>query len=336
MMNENTILEVKNLHTWFHTDEGIVKAVDGVDFEIPASSTVCIVGESGSGKSITAHSILQLIDKPGRIEQGSIDYRYQDGHIIDLAKLNPRGREIRSIRGKEISMIFQEPMSSLGPVHKIGDQLVQAIRLHLGLSKKDAYERGISFLDKVGIPNARDRMEAYSFELSGGMRQRVMIAMALCCESRLLIADEPTTALDVTTQANILSLIKGLQRSLAMSVMFITHDLGVVAKIADHVVVMYLGQVVESGTVFQIFDHPLHPYTQALMQSIPRISFEEHARLSSIRGMVPHPFKRPAGCPFGDRCDEAGDPAQCASEHPALIEVEEGHRVRCFQVGVRT
>lgn len=334
MMKANTVLEIKNLHTWFHTDEGIVKAVNGVDLVVPESSTVCIVGESGSGKSVTAHSILQLIERPGRIEQGDIFYRHADGREVNLVNLSPRSKAIRAVRGNEISMIFQEPMSSLGPVHKIGDQLVQAIRLHTGLSKDEAYARGVSFLEKVGIPNARDRMEAYSFELSGGMRQRVMIAMALCCETRLLIADEPTTALDVTTQANILSLIKQLQQSLKMSVMFITHDLGVVAKVADFVVVMYLGQVVESGTVFQIFDNPMHPYTQALLKSIPRISFGENERLSSIRGMVPHPFNRPVGCSFADRCEMVNDQLMCKTEPPKLHEIEEGHFVRCYLVEV--
>ncbi|MGI6725712.1 MAG: ABC transporter ATP-binding protein [Christensenellales bacterium] len=311
-----------------------MKAVDGVDLEVPESSTVCIVGESGSGKSVTAHSILQLVDRPGRIEEGEILYRYADGTEVNLVKLKQNGKEMRSVRGKEISMIFQEPMSSLGPVHKIGNQLVQAIRLHTGLKKDDAYERGVLFLEKVGIPNARDRMEAYSFELSGGMRQRVMIAMALCCEARLLIADEPTTALDVTTQANILNLIKSLQQSMKMSVMFITHDLGVVAKIADYVAVMYLGQVVESGTVFQIFDNPLHPYTQALMQSIPRISFCANERLSSIRGMVPHPFSRPVGCGFSDRCEFVDEKLKCETTPPSLLEVEAGHFVRCYRTEV--
>ena len=329
-MEKNNILEVRHLQTWFHTDEGIVKAVDDVDFVVPRSSTVCIVGESGSGKSVTAHSILSLIEKPGKIESGEIHFLRRGGTEIDLAKLKPNSKEMRKIRGKEISMIFQEPLSSLGPVHKIGDQMVQTIRLHLALDKKAAYERGVSFLEKVGIPNARDRMEAYSFELSGGMRQRVMIAMALCCDASLLIADEPTTALDVTTQANILSLIRELQRDSEMSVMFITHDLGVVAEIADEVVVMYLGEVVESGSVTQIFYHPLHPYTRALLQSIPQISFDEHRRLTSIRGMVPHPFSRPVGCPFSDRCDEVCCD-RCGEERPRLLEVEPGHRVRCYQ-----
>lgn len=332
-MEKNNILEVRNLHTWFHTDEGIVKAVNGVDFVVPESSTVCIVGESGSGKSVTAHSILGLVEKPGRIEKGEINFRSSSGEV-NLAKLGNKSKEIRKIRGKEISMIFQEPMSSLGPVHKIGDQLIQTIRLHMGLDKEAAYERGVSFLEKVGIPNARDRMESYSFELSGGMRQRVMIAMALCCEARLLIADEPTTALDVTTQANILTLIRDLQHNLNMSVMFITHDLGVVAEIADEVVVMYLGKVVESGSVFQIFKNPMHPYTKALMHSIPQISFDERRRLSSIRGMVPHPFNRPVGCPFSDRCDEICGLTECTASQPELVEVEPGHRVRCFHAEV--
>lgn len=332
-MKKNIMLEVKDLNTWFHTEEGIVKAVNGLDFEIPESSTVCIVGESGSGKSITAQSILNLIEKPGRIEKGQILYKYADGRVIDILSVPKKGKKIRKIRGKEISMIFQEPMSSLGPVNKIGDQLIETIILHLGVSKQDAYERGVDILSKVGIPNARERMESYSFELSGGMRQRVMIALALCCESRLLIADEPTTALDVTTQANILALIKGLQKAYKMSVMFITHDLGVVAEIADYVVVMYLGKVVEKGTVYQIFENPQHPYSRALLQSIPKISLDKHKRLSSIRGIVPHPFKRPVGCPFSDRCDEIKGCRKCTEEVPELIEIGDEHWVRCYRGG---
>jgi peptide/nickel transport system ATP-binding protein len=329
LMEKNTVLEVKNLHTYFYTDEGLVQAVNGVDFSIPESSTVCIVGESGCGKSITAQSILNLVEKPGKIEKGSITYRYSDGREVDIVSMKPKGEQIRSIRGKEISMIFQEPMSSLGPVNKIGDQMVETMLLHLDIDKEEAYQRSVDLLNKVGIPKAETRMNSYSFELSGGMRQRVMIALALSCESRLLIADEPTTALDVTTQANILDLIKELQAEFSMAVMFITHDLGVVAEIADEVVVMYLGQVVERASCIELFGNPLHPYTKALMQSIPKLNFETQERLSSIRGMVPHPFSRPPGCPFSDRCDEIIR-EECHTENPVLIEQRPGHWVRCL------
>lgn len=322
-----TVLEVNNLRTWFHTDEGIVKAVDGVDFRIGAESTVCIVGESGCGKSITARSILNLIDKPGRIEDGEMIYHYADGRTVDIAKLDPRGAEIRSIRGKQISMIFQEPMSSLGPVSKIGTQLMETLLLHLPLSTEEAKERSIELLRQVGIPRAETRLDTYPFQLSGGMRQRVMIALALACEPRLLIADEPTTALDVTTQATILDLMLRLQKERGMSVMFITHDLGVVAEIADVVVVMYLGRVVERADVRSLFAAPKHPYTKALLESIPRVDFTGHKRLASIEGIVPHPFNRPAGCPFSDRCPSRFD--RCGEE-PDIFEVGTGHSVRCW------
>ena len=327
-MERDTVLEVSDLRTWFYTDEGIVKAVDGVDFSIHKKRTVCIVGESGCGKSITAQSILNLIEKPGKIVSGSVTYRYASGEVVDLAALHPRGNKIRSVRGKEISMIFQEPMSSLGPVNKIGDQLIETMTLHLPIDEETARRRAIDLLNQVGIPKAESRLESYSFELSGGMRQRVMIALALSCESRILIADEPTTALDVTTQANILDLLKELQERLGMSVMFITHDLGVVAEIADEVVVMYLGQVVERAPVVELFVNAKHPYTVALLKSIPRMDFSEHEKLSSIRGMVPHPFARPEGCPFSDRCDDSVD-GLCNVANPALVEVSAGHWVRC-------
>ncbi len=325
-MNE-TVLEVKGLRTWFHTDEGIVKAVDGVDFRIGSKSTVCIVGESGCGKSITARSILNLIDKPGRIDGGEIVYHHADGRTVDIAKLDTRGAEIRSIRGKQISMIFQEPMSSLGPVTKIGTQLVETLLLHLPLSSEEAKDHSIELLRQVGIPRAETRLDSYPFQLSGGMRQRVMIALALACEPRLLIADEPTTALDVTTQATILELMLRLQKERGMSVMFITHDLGVVSEIADEVVVMYLGRVVERADVYSLFASPKHPYTIALMESIPRLDFAGHKRLASIEGIVPHPFNRPTGCPFSDRCPSRFD--RCVDE-PESVEVEPGHSVRCW------
>ncbi len=322
------LLAVRSLRTWFYTDEGIVKAVDGVDFDVPDGRTVCLVGESGCGKSITARSVLNLIDRPGRIVEGRILYRDRDAGEVDLARLDPRGPEIRSIRGRHISMIFQEPMSSLGPVNRIGDQLAETLMLHLPVNREEARERSIALLRQVGIPRAETRLGSYSFQLSGGMRQRVMIALALACEPRLLIADEPTTALDVTTQATILELIQRLQGERGMAVMFITHDLGVVAEIADEVVVMYLGQVVERADVRTLFAEPRHPYARALLESIPRLNFSEHRRLASIDGIVPHPLARPSGCPFSDRCPKVFD--RCRQQMPPLFALAPDHHARCW------
>jgi len=325
----DVLVDIRGLKTHFFTDEGLVRAVDGISFGIPRGKTLCVVGESGSGKSIMARSILQLIDKPGRIVDGEILYRPTPYDEVDIVKLDPRGRAIRAIRGKEIAMIFQEPMSSLSPVHTIGDQVVEMITLHMPLSKRAARERAIDMLDRVGIPKPAQRFDAYTFQLSGGMRQRAMIAMALACEPKLLIADEPTTALDVTTQANILDLIQELQRDLGMSVLFITHDLGVVAEIADDVVVMYLGSEVETGDVDSIFHDAKHPYTRALLRSIPTMSLEQPERLASIRGMVPHPFARPRGCPFHPRCDESL-PGACEALTPPREAIAGGRSVRCL------
>ena len=256
------LIEVEDLRTHFFTDDGVVKAVDGVAFTIPAGKTVCVVGESGSGKSITGRSILNMVPYPGRVLDGAIRWQPDGAPPVDLLALDPKGREIRAIRGKDIALISQEPMAALSPVHTIGNQMIETIRLHLGLSKADARARAAEMLAKVGIPRPKDRLDSYAFELSGGMRQRVCIALAVACGPKLLIADEPTTALDVTTQANILDLFRELRDALGVSILFITHDLGVVAEIADEVVVMYLGQVVEQGRVDDIFHRPLHPYTR--------------------------------------------------------------------------
>jgi peptide/nickel transport system ATP-binding protein len=331
-MNKDNLVEVEGLKTYFYTDEGVVKAVDGVDFNIKTGKTLCVVGESGCGKSITARSIMRLIDPPGKIVEGVIKLAVKDGGEIDVTALSPKGQEIRKIRGADISMIFQEPMSSLSPVHTVGEQIAEAIRLHLGFTKEDAKARTIEVLKEVGIPKAEQRFDSYPFELSGGMRQRVMIAMALSCRSRMLIADEPTTALDVTTQANILDLIQGLQQEHNMSVMFITHDLGVVAEIADEAVVMYLGKVVERGSVDDIFHDPKHPYLVSLLKSIPKLSTGPLEKLDSIKGMVPHPFNRPKGCPFNPRCDRAMK-GLCDKEIPPAINLGPDREVSCFLYG---
>lgn len=324
-----TLLDVKDVKTHFYSDEGLVKAVDGVSLSLKRGQTLCVVGESGCGKSVTARSILRIVPAPGRIVSGEINFRQRNGAMIDLAQLNPKGRAIRHIRGREISMIFQEPMSSLSPVHTIGSQIMEAILLHLPVTRQEARKRTVSMLDLVGIPRASEQLDAYSFELSGGMRQRAMIAIALACEPQLLIADEPTTALDVTTQANILDLIRDLQQESGMSVLFITHDLGVVAEIADEVVVMYLGRDVESGPVDAIFHDPKHPYTRALLQSIPRYDSRDRVRLYSLKGTVPHPFDRPSGCPFHPRCDDFIN-ERCNAADPDRYAASPDHSVRCL------
>jgi oligopeptide/dipeptide ABC transporter ATP-binding protein len=329
MAQNDVLVEVKGLKTHFFTDEGVVKAVDGVDLNIYKGKMLCIVGESGCGKSITARSILQLIDKPGRIVEGDILYHKAGGGVVNIAKLHPHSPEVRKIRGNDIAMIFQEPMSSLSPVYTIGNQITEGILLHQEVGKQEARDQAIECLRRVGIPKPEERMDAYPFQLSGGMRQRAMIAMALVCEPKLLIADEPTTALDVTTQAQILDLILELQEDMDMAVMFITHDLGVVAEIAHDVSVMYLGNVVEFGDVDAIFHDPKHPYTQALLRSIPKMGLGEQVRLDTIEGMVPHPFNRPEGCPFHPRCEQkmAGI---CDVYVPEREEPSPGRQVRCL------
>ena len=330
--SNEVFLEVKGLRTHFFTDEGVVKAVDGADFQVRRGKTLCIVGESGCGKSITARSILQLLAKIGKIVEGEILLSRDSGEVLDLAALKPQSKVMQSIRGKEISMIFQEPMSSLSPVHTIGNQIMEAIQLHFDADKKEAKRRAIDILERVGIPKAETRLGSYVFELSGGMRQRAMIAMALSCQPRLLIADEPTTALDVTTQANILDLIRELQKDMDMTIIFITHDLGVVAEIADEVVVMYLGKAVESGDVDTIFHDPKHPYTRELLQSIPKLGSLDRGRLQPIPGMVPHPFARPNGCDFHPRCESFLQDT-CDQIEPSAIRLSKNSHVRCLLYG---
>jgi len=323
------LLSVRNLRTSFFQDEGTTQAVDGASFDVSPGKTLGIVGESGCGKSVTAQSILRIVDRPGRIVDGEIILTRADGSQVDLVKLNANGREMRSIRGGDIGLVFQEPMTSFSPVHTIGAQLIEAVLLHNAVSKKEARRRGIEALRSVGIPKPERRIDEYSFELSGGLRQRAMIAVALSCGPRLLIADEPTTALDVTTQAQILDLLRTLQRERGMAIMLITHNLGVVAEMADDVVVMYLGRVVEQGKVDDIFHDPKHPYTKALLQSIPSIDAVPRLKLATISGSIPHPFNRPTGCPFHPRCASfmAG---RCDVEVPLLKPVGEGRTVSCF------
>ncbi len=330
------LLEIRDLKTWFHLDEGTIKALNGATFDVRRGETLCIVGESGCGKSMTARSILQIVQSPGKVEGGEMVFHRQDRKTgtttpIDLAKLDPKGKEIRSIRGKEISMIFQEPMTSLSPIHTIGDQIAENVLLHTKMSKSEARLHTIDMLKKVGIPRAEERFDAYPFQLSGGLRQRAMIAMALANNPSLLIADEPTTALDVTTQAQIIELMQGLQDEFGMAMIFITHDLGVVAEIADEVAVMYLGQVVERGTVDEIFHepkHPVHPRPVAL-DPAPRPGQPGTARLDPGHGarfvspanrlLVQHPMRpRDTGClRQGAAADHgAGRPARRAL--PAL------------------
>jgi oligopeptide/dipeptide ABC transporter ATP-binding protein len=320
------LLSVKDLVTSFRTDEGPLRAVDGVSFDVPEGKTLGVVGESGCGKSVTSLSILRLIPSPpGRIESGAIEFKGRD-----LLKL--REREMQEVRGNEISMIFQEPMTSLNPVYTVGAQIIEAIRLHQKKSRGEARARAIEMLRMVGIPSPETNVDSYPHELSGGQRQRVMIAMALACEPKLLIADEPTTALDVTIQAQILELLRKLQKQLGMSVLLITHDLGVVAEYTDHVVVMYAGKVVESAPVRELFARPRHPYTKGLLGSVP--AFERRGdgprkKLPTIEGMVPDLRKLPPGCRFADRCAMAKD--ACTREEPALVEVSPDHSSRCIR-----
>jgi peptide/nickel transport system ATP-binding protein len=325
-----TLLSVRGLKTYFVQDEGLVKAVDDVSFDLYPGATLGVVGESGCGKSVTARSILRIVDRPGRIVEGQIWFRREGGGPpVDLARLEPNGAEMRSIRGAEIALIFQEPMSSFSPVHTIGNQIDEAIRLHQAVDRRGARAKTIEILRRVGVSSPEERVNQLSNQLSGGLRQRAMIAMALSCQPSLLIADEPTTALDVTTQTQILELMRQLQREDGMAIMLITHDLGVVAEMATDVAVMYLGRVVEQAPVDAIFHAPRHPYTRALLRSIPRIRTRTRERLTPIAGSVPHPYDRPTGCPFHSRCPEfrAG---RCDREAPSLRPVTEGHAVSCF------
>ena len=320
--NKKPLLEVKDLKTYFFTEYGVVKAADGVDFEVSQGETLGIVGESGCGKSVTAFSIMRLLDYPGKIVGGEVIFKGEN-----LLKKNDN--EMRKIRGKEIAMIFQEPMTALNPVLTVGFQISEALRMHFKINKEEAKKKVIKLLTQVGISVPEQRVNEYPHQLSGGMRQRAMIAMAMSCDPVLLIADEPTTALDVTIQAQILELMKSLLRDFNGSLIMITHDLGVIAEIADRIAVMYAGKIVEYADKKTIFHNPLHPYTFGLLTSIPRLDVEMK-RLNVIPGMVPNPLHFPTGCKFNPRCRFATD--RCKKTEPLLIKIEEGHLVRCWNL----
>jgi peptide/nickel transport system ATP-binding protein len=339
--NDKLLLDVKDLRTYFKLRQGTVRAVDGVDLSIRYGQTVGVVGESGCGKSVTARSVMRIEPKPGEIVSGEILlHRYKasgnggDGapEVLDMAQLDPKGPVARHIRGAEIAMIFQEPMASFSPVHTVGFQITEGIRLHQDVSQDEAREIAIRTLDRVSMPQPERIIDRYPHQLSGGMRQRAMIAMALSCQPSLLIADEPTTALDVTTQAQILTLMRDLQDDLGMAIMFITHDLGVIAKMTEYVFVMYLGKVVETASVVDLFHDPKHPYTEALLRSIPQLGRKTRQgsseRLAVIPGSVPDPFSIPSGCPFHTRCHRFIQ-GVCDVRKPPMVEIAPGHRARC-------
>jgi peptide/nickel transport system ATP-binding protein len=332
-MSDQALLEIKDLRVNFPLDEGDVQAVVGVNLKLRPGEVLGIVGESGCGKTVTAQSILRIIPQPGRIVSGQILFRppasANGAGWIDIARLNPTGRQIRQIRGKDIAMIFQEPMSSFSPVHTVGSQILEAILLHQNVSKAKARQMTIELLRLVGISGAEQRVDNYPHQFSGGMRQRAMIAMALSCNPALLIADEPTTALDVTIQAQILELIRGLQQRIGMAVLFITHNLGVIAQIADNVAIMYLGQVVEYGPVREIMRDPKHPYTIELLRAVPRLGKTMGQRLAAIEGNIPSPFERPGGCPFHPRCLRYM-PGRCEKAMPSETPLDGDRMVRCY------
>lgn len=327
-LSEDRLLDIRNLEVRFEDSEGTVYAVNGVNLSIERGRILGVVGESGCGKSVMSRSIMNILDAGGEVVGGQIYFQSWEHGWIDLAALPKEGPAIRRIRGKEIAMIFQEPLAALSPVHRVGNQIVEMITLHEKVSKQQARERALSLLGKVGIPDPNRTIDQYTFELSGGMRQRVMVAMALACQPRLLIADEPTTALDVTIQAQILELLRSLEEQFDMAIMIISHDMGVIAELADDVAVMYLGDVVERGTVRDVLKNPKHPYTHSLMRSIPRAEVDRSRRLETISGSVPDAHRIPSGCPFHLRCTHhmAG---LCDLEKPELLEIESGHFAAC-------
>ena len=327
------LLSIRDLKVHFFMDEGVVKAVDGISLDVHPGQVFGIVGESGCGKSVTMKALLRIVEPPGRIVGGSMLLRRtaKNGstETVDLAELDARGAEMREVRGGQIALIPQEPMAAFSPVHTVGDQIIEAIRLHRNVNKREARKIAAQQFKDVGIPAAEQRLDAYSWQLSGGLRQRAMIAMALSCNPLILIADEPTTAVDVTTQAQVLRLLRRLQQERNSAIIFITHDLGVIAQMADYVTVMYLGLVMEQGPVDRIFHDPKHPYTQALLESIPSIHTTPRVDLPTISGSIPHPFNRPAGCPFHPRCTKFMR-GLCDERPPELLPVDEVQRVSCF------
>lgn len=328
---EDNVLSVENVHVHFYTQLGVVRALNGVSFKVPRGKVLGIVGESGCGKSQTSLAVMQLVPRPGKVESGKIMFReFNSKPAVDLLTLGRQSDEMRDIRGDNIGMIFQEPMTSLNPCYTVGDQIKEAIELHQGVNQEEANTRAVDILRKVGMPNPERISTSFPHQLSGGMRQRAMIAMALSCTPTLLIADEPTTALDVTTEAQILELMRDLQNEIGMSIMFITHNLGVVAQMCDQVAVMYLGKVVEWATVDEIFYNPKHPYTISLLRSIPRLGSSQHARLESIKGSIPDPYTTVSGCPFHPRCPSFM-PGICDTQVPqeTFVGGDMGHTVRC-------
>lgn len=324
------LLSVRDLQTYFFSREGTVKAVDGVSFGINPGEILGIAGESGCGKTVTSQSILRILPKSGRIVGGEILFAH-DGQTIDLAAVPADGAEMKSIRGKEIAMIFQEPMTAFSPVHTIGNQIIETIRIHQPVSKEEARQQAIEMLGRVGMPNPARNIDQYTFKLSGGMRQRAMVALALSCQPKLLIADEPTTAVDVTIQAQILNLLREIQAELGMAIIMITHDLGVIAELTDRVMIMYLGKEVEYGKVAEVYYRPQHPYTRGLLGSIPKL-VPGRAAIEPIEGSVPSVYEMPAGCKFHPRCPDFM-PGVCEKRDPPLTEVAPGHAVRCFLYG---
>jgi peptide/nickel transport system ATP-binding protein len=328
------LLSIRDLKVHFFMDEGVVKAVDGISLDVYPGQVFGIVGESGCGKSVTMKALLRIVEPPGRIVAGEMLLRRppkngETTDIVDLARLNPRGQEMRDIRGGEIALIPQEPMAAFSPVHTVGNQIIEAIRLHREANQREARQIALQQFRDVGIPAPEQRLDEYSWQLSGGLRQRAMIAMALSCNPLILVADEPTTAVDVTTQAQVLRLLRRLQEERNSAIIFITHDLGVIAQMADFVTVMYLGLVMEQGSVDDIFHNPKHPYTKALLESIPSIHTTPRVDLPTISGSIPHPFNRPAGCPFYPRCTKFM-PGKCDQHTPALLPAGENQKVSCF------
>jgi peptide/nickel transport system ATP-binding protein len=328
MYSNDLLIKVEDLKTYFFSREGTVKAIDGLSFDIRKGETLGIAGESGCGKSVTAQSILRLVPKNGSIVNGRIQFNSRKG-MVDLVKMDPEGKEIRRIRGKEISMVFQEPMTSFSLLYTIGNQIMEVIMLHQNMGRKEARVETIKLLEHVGMPQPAQLVDAYPFNLSGGMRQRAMIAMALSCRPSLLIADEPTTAVDVTIQAQVLELIKKLQKELNMALMIITHDLAVIAELADNVLIMYLGKEMEYASVKETFYNPKHPYTKGLLHSIPKLTDDSRQKIEPISGSVPSPYELPSGCSFYPRCPDF-IPGVCDRKEPPMIEVEPNHKVRCF------